>query len=114
MTSKLRTPLFALGFIALGAIGGTTALALAEDDADCPHARGGFGERGGHGGMFLREAMEDLDLTDDQQAKLESLRDGMQEEREAHRGERQERMEELVTLLQQDKVDRRELRARWR
>lgn len=90
--STLRTIAFAVGFMSLGAVSAVGAQAAASP---------GFGH-----GRHLARLIQQLDLTDDQQAQAEEIRDAMRSHHEAARAERDERRDDMLAMLGSADVDR--------
>lgn len=114
MNTNLRTLVFGLGMATLGAVGATAATAVAQPGAERP----GMHERGPHAhgpklpGARFAHAVARLDLTADQEALnddlKESTRDDMKALHEAHKAD----MEGLKDqFLGEGEVDRAGLHA---
>lgn len=106
MAFSFRTVLMAAGFMALGA---TTTLAL---DASARGGGQGMHQRGpGHHGprvpgAGLARAMGQLDLTADQQAALESIRDDVMADMKAMHAERKAEKGDIVEQLATGELSR--------
>lgn len=95
--STLRTTLFAVGFMTIGAVGTIGAQAAASPGL-------------GHG-RHLARLIQQLDLTEDQQAQAAEIREAMQGHHEEMRAERESRRDEMLGLLGSASVDREQVHA---
>lgn len=91
--SILRKTIFATGFICVGAISTMGAQAMA-------------GARASMGGANLARLLQNLDLTDEQQAQAEEIRQTMRTHKQAQRSERTERRDDLLDMLGDAQIDR--------
>jgi Spy/CpxP family protein refolding chaperone len=114
MSHPLRTTLLALGFTTLGAVAALGTQAIAGPGMG-PGSGVGYGRgvgAGGHGPMARIDAlMEDLDLTEAQQAEASALRDELRETFMAHRADRDEDAETLRQALQTEPTDAKAIHA---
>jgi len=107
MSRPLRTTLFALGFTTLGAVAALGAQAVAG-----PGPGRGMGPGPGRGAMERIEAlMQELDLTEAQQAEAAALRDELRETFQAHRADRDEDAAVLKQALLAEPTDARAIHA---
>lgn len=91
--SAIRNVLFALGFATLGAIATVGTQAAAS------------GHRGGPFGPGMARLADSLDLTDDQQAMVDEMREEARTQMQAHREDRESGKEEIKALLSQETMD---------
>ncbi len=115
MTTTLRTVALALGFTTLGAVSviGTQAIAQAgrgmgQGPGQGLHARGA----GAQGPMGkLASLIQELDLSEEQQAQAQGLRADVRETMQEHRGEREDDLNAVVEALQAEPANAKAIHA---
>ena len=111
MTPSLRTAVLALGLLSVGATATVVLDAAASQPGVGLHQRG----PGNHGpkmpGAGLAKLLAQLDLTEDQQAALEALRDDVIAEMKALDAERKESRRDLVEQLVSGELSRKQVHA---
>jgi len=111
MASPLRTLALAVALFGLGATSPFAADALAGPPGP-PDMEGRAHHRGPKmPGAGLARAMSQLDLTADQQAALESIRDDLKGEMRGHRDERQADKDGWLEALRSGEIDRAAVHA---
>jgi Spy/CpxP family protein refolding chaperone len=114
MNSTLRIALFGLGMATLGAVSTTTLTAHAVPGS---HEGRSGAERGHRGagmlpGMRFARAIAQLDLTDDQEAMVEDIKEDMHAEMKAmHEGNREDMKGMAELLLSEGDVDSKAVHA---
>lgn len=98
----LRQSLFAAAFMGVGALGTLSMHAVAGRGA--PH--GEHGERGGRG-EAVRELVDAMNLSAEQQTQLTAIKDAARAQRKASREDRQADLESLTALMAEEKLDRK-------
>ncbi|MFT5681196.1 MAG: Spy/CpxP family protein refolding chaperone [Myxococcota bacterium] len=91
--SAIRNIFFAAGFATLGAFAAIGTQAVAS------------GHRGGPFGPNMARLADALDLTDDQQAMVDEMREDARAQMKGHREDREASKAELKTLLSQETMD---------
>jgi Spy/CpxP family protein refolding chaperone len=112
MTITVRSTLLALGFTTLGALTAIGGQAIAgHGPGPGPSMGRGMGmDAGPEGfgpGAHLAALLEDLNLSEAQQADADALKAELRETFQAHHGERERDMDTVVDALQADPVDAR-------
>ena len=102
---SLRNTLFAAGFVSLGALGAVTGQAVARSGP-----AGGPGMGFGHGAFGqsgLASIIQELDLSPEQEAQAQALRDSLRDRFQDRRGAHREIRDQVVAAL--DAGDRQAL-----
>ena len=111
MTPSLRTAVLALGLLSVGATATVALDAAASPPGVGMHQRG----PGNHGpkmpGAGLAKLLAQLDLTEDQQAALDALRDDVIAEMKALHAERKASRGDLVEQLVAGELSRKQVHA---
>jgi Spy/CpxP family protein refolding chaperone len=110
MSITVRSTLLALGFTTFGALAAIGSQAIAGNGYGPGRGMGpgmGPGAEGFGPGAHLAALLDDLDLTEAQQAEAEALKAELRETFQAHRGEHERDMDTAIAALQADPVDAR-------